>query len=120
MTLKSIHLLRLLKKAQREEDNLLAIDFDAMLAWSPDSAESTAKKVRLNRFRGCIFSTLDYLHDQECLTYDYPSGQAHISHLGWNITKVSFQQAIRFTVKDVIVPIIVAVAAAILTSLALR
>ena len=119
MTFKSVKLLRLLKKAQICEDNTLVIDFGGMRAWTlainPDS--QPVKEVNLKKFSGSIVSTLDHLMKLEYIDYDYHSGLAHVTHSGWNATSATFKAAIQFSVRDVIVPIIVTIAATILIDL---
>ena len=121
MTFKSIKLLRLLKRAQICEDNTLVIDFENMKAWAmmhePNS--QPIKKVKLDCFSGSIISTLDHLEKLEYVSYDYHSGQAHVTHSGWNATSATFKAAIQFTGKDVLVPIIVAVVTAVITTVVL-
>lgn len=119
MTFKSLKLLRLLKRAQICEDNILVIDFDQMRAWSPESDSQPIKKIKLDRFRGSIVSTLDHLEKLEYISYDYHTGQAHVTHSGWNATSATFKAAIQFTGKDVLIPIIVAVVTAVITTVVL-
>ena len=116
MTFRSVKLLRLLKRAQIREDNTLVIDFDSMKAWTlvynPDS--QPVKEVKLDRFCGSIIATLDHLKKLGYIDYDYQSGQAHVTHSGWNATSMTVKSAIQLTVKDIIVPVLVSIAATIL------
>lgn len=116
MTFKSVKLLRQLKRAQICEDNTLVIDFENMKAWAmiyePNS--QPRKEVELDCFSGSIVSTLDHLKKLEYIDYNYYTGEAHVTHSGWNATSATFKAAIQFSVRDVIVPIIVTIAATIL------
>lgn len=119
MTFKSIKLLKLLKEAQVCEDNTIMIDFETLKAWTVASGTYTGpiKEVKLNKFNGSIFSTLDYLKDLEYIDYDYCTGQAHVTHTGWNGTSATFKSAIQFTVRDIIVPLIVTITATVIIEL---
>ena len=117
MTFKSMKLLKRLKQAQICEDNSLIIDFDELRAWSPRSADQPIRKIKLDRFRGSIVSILDHLEKLEYIDYDYHTGQAHVTHLGWNATSATFKAAIQFSVRDVIIPLIVTIAATLLIDL---
>lgn len=116
MTFRAARLLGLLKTAQICEDYTIAIDFEEMKAWTIiyDSASQPAKRVALRGYCGSIIATLDYLTQLEYIDYDYHTGRAHVTHLGWNATSATIRSAVQFTVRDIIIPLAVTIAATIL------
>lgn len=114
MTFKSAKLLRLLKTAQMYADSEIMIDFDEMTAGSIHAKGDTYQEVSLRGFDNSIISTLDYLAKKEYIYYDQITGLAKVTHAGWNATTMTVREAIRFTVRDILVPILVTIAATIL------
>lgn len=116
MTFQSARLLRLLKTAQICEDYTIAINFERMEAWTIfyDLPSHPIKKVDLKNYSDSIIATLDYLKNLDYIDYDYPTGQIHVTHLGWNATSATLKSAAQFTVRDIIIPLAVTIAATIL------
>lgn len=98
---------------------MLVIDFDELRAWTPKLTDQPIKKVNLDCFSGSIVSTLDHLKKLEYIDYNYYTGEAHVTHSGWNATSATFKAAIQFTGKDVLIPIVVAVVTAVITTVVL-
>ena len=118
MTFRSARLLSLLKTAQICEDYTIAIDFERMEAWTVfyDLPSHPIRKVDLKGYKDSIIATLDHLKNLDYIDYDYPTGQIHVTHLGWNAIKATVGSAINFTVKDILVPIAVSVLTAVVTT----
>lgn len=118
MTIQSAILLKKLKTAQSCEDNTVAIDFQALKAWTIPSGDQrqSLKQVNLKWYDGSLVSTLDHLQKLEYLEYNYHMGQAHVTHSGWNAITGTVHTAINFTVKDVLVPVLVSVLTAVITT----
>lgn len=116
MTFQSARLLRQLKSAQICEDNRVAIDFETMRAWtiSCDPQSMSIKEIEIKHCDGSLISKLDHLKQLNYIDCDFISGQAHVTHLGWNATSATIRSAVQFTVRDIIVPLTVTITATIL------
>ena len=113
MTFKSALLLSRLKTAQMYPDKNIMIDFDYMTAGSDRTIGESFQEVSLRGYEKSIYSTLDYLQKLGYIEYNFETGLAYVTHAGWNATSMTVKSAVQFTVRDVIVPIIVAIATTI-------
>lgn len=116
MTFKSVQLLKKLKTAQMYADSEIMIDFDDMTAGTIHVEGDAYQEVSLRGFESSIISTLDHLVGKGYICYDRVTGWAQVTHAGWNATSMTVREAVQFTIRDVIVPIIVAVVAAVITT----
>ncbi len=115
MTLKAMRLLSKLKKAQLRQDELVYIDFDSLSACTVHEKGQPFGDISLRNYAGSIQSTLSYLEKLgyiECNKIGY----VKVTHSGWCAFQVTVQDAVKFTVRDVLVPILVSIA----TTIALR
>lgn len=116
MTFQTANLLKDLKSAQICEDNNIYIDFQNMtvrtIPYAPEGA--TIKEVKIKHCNGSLVSKLDHLQKLDYIEYDFCSGHAHVNHRGWNATSATIRSAVQFTVRDIIVPLAVTIAATIL------
>lgn len=105
MTFSESRLLRKLKKAQIELDRDIYIDFEAMTVTTCGNIHEKTKKVNISEYKGSIHSTLKSLQDKKYINH---SGEyAQVTSPGWHAFQTTFREALRFTFKDIIVPIIV-------------
>lgn len=110
MTFSESVLLRKLKKAQIEPDRDIYINFEAMTLTTCGSCYDKKRSVSISRYKGSIRSILESLKKKEYIEH---SGEyIHVTHSGWCAFQATVRGALRFTAKDIIVPLIVASIAA--------
>lgn len=109
MTLQEANLLKRLKKAQICQDRQVYIDFDALTLKTVGDVTQKCKEVKIARYRGAIHSTLKSLSDANYI--DIKGNNIHVNHQGWNAFQLTVQDAVRFTFRDIVVPLLVSGAA---------
>lgn len=105
MTFSESRLLRKLKKAQIELDRDIYIDFETMTVTTCGNIYEKTKKVNISEYKGSINSTLKSLQDKKYINCS--GAYAQVLSSGWHAFQTTVRGAVRFTVKDIIVPIIV-------------
>lgn len=118
MTIRAARLLRKLKRAQIYQDSQVFIDDDNMTVGALHDESRPYRDVSLKGYENSLYSTLDYLQNLGYVEYD-DIGIAKVTHAGWSATTTTLKSAIQFTAKDIVVPIIVAVISAAITTIAL-
>ena len=117
MTFKSSKLLQKLKKAQMHPDGSVMIDFEAMNVGTIRITGEPYRDIDLRKFKTSIYSTLDHLVKMGYIDYNRYTGEAFVTHAGWYAHLMTVKAALQFTVKDIIIPIGVAIATSVLMGL---
>lgn len=119
MTIQARKLLKYLKKAQAKPDGTIYIDFDEMTASEVHHQGEPFAEISLMKYSHSINSVLQYLKDNGYI--DYSSlGHAKVLHAGWHLKQTDFASFPKFLFKSVLVPIVVSVIAAAVTTLVLK
>lgn len=115
MTFQTAKLLRKLKKAQVCEDWCVQINFDTMTVATHNQGPYNTVVVDLSEFKTSIHSLLSELKKADYIHLgDF--GYVSVTHTGWHAFGATVADAVKFTVRDVIVPVFVAVIAAVITT----
>lgn len=119
MTFSEAKLLGKLKKAQIIKDNCVYIDFDNLTVITVHTANDKYVTVDLDKFSSDLHSILKSLEDKELIEVK-GNGYLNVTYSGWNAYRLTVQDAIKFTVRDILVPIIVSIITVVLTELLLK
>lgn len=119
MTIQSLFLLHLLKKAQIYEDNNVSIFLKEMVVKTNPINNKDTKEVYISKFKHSLTSALNDLLDDDYISYDnkstFSSFQVHVRHKGWHTTQSILLRSASFLFKSVAVPITVSIFTAIIT-----
>lgn len=119
MTIHAWRLLRKLKKAQIHIDGQVGIDAERMYATTVHISGKPFKEVRLKRYSDSLDATLDYLHQQNCIKF-HEKELIQVTYTGWYLFSSALLDMFRGLILNIIIPIVVSVAAAIVTTLLMR
>lgn len=115
MTISAMILLGKLKRAQISPDRQAYIDFEKMDVVTVHEAVQPYKTVSLKKFSKSIFSALSYLAGLGYIDYN-KYGSVKVTHLGWHAFRATVQGAVKFTFRDIVIPVVVT----IITTIILR
>lgn len=115
MTIQCACLLRKLKRAQIHQDLSILIDYANLTVACCDCDPQSAVTVKLKWYKNSLNSILEELARNGYIEIG-KLGHARVTHTGWCALGATINDAIKFTVSDVIIPIIVTV----LTTLIMR
>ena len=107
MTFQTAKFIRKIKKAQICEDWAVQINFATMTVETYNRDPDNTAVIKLKKFRKSIHSILAELKKQDYIILDEDFGYAKLTHSGWHARELTVQSALKFTVKDIIVPLIV-------------
>lgn len=115
MTFQAARFLRKLKKAQVHQDWSILIDYDKFTAATYNYSPKNTTVVNLSRYRNSLHSIMHELEQRKFIKIG-SLGHVSITHAGWCAFGITVQGALKFTIRDIIIPIITAIA----TTLVLR
>lgn len=116
MTFQMGKFIRKIKRTQVCEDWTVWIDFDTMTAVTYNRASDDTVTTDLSDFKASIHSMLSELQSLGYIELgDF--GYCSLTHSGWHAREITVQSAIKFTVRDIIVPLAVSAAANFLPEL---
>ena len=116
MTIHAWKLLRKLKKAQICLDGQIGIDADEMKAVTIHDCRQKHKVVSLKGYAGSLESTLDFLKEQGCICFD----DLHcfqVTYTGWYLFSATLFDVLRGIVVNILIPAVVSIIAAIITTM---
>lgn len=116
MIIQAYRLLRKLKKAQMSLDGIVGIDEDEMTATTIHQMGQKYKEISLKRYQDSLVSTLEYLKEQGCIAYERTS-YIQVTYSGWYYFSATLVDTFRGLILNVIIPIVVSVIAAVVTTL---
>ena len=119
MTFSEAKLLGKLKKAQITKDNCVYLDIDKLKATTVHNASDKYVTVDLAGFSSDLHSILKNLEDKKLVEMK-GNGYLNVTYPGWCAYRLTVQGAIKFTLRDIIVPIIVSVITVVLTEILLK
>lgn len=123
MTFSETNLLRKLKRAQKTPDRDVFINRDTLTAITCGNIHSEKKTVKLKRYKHLLQPILYSLEGKGYIAIRLiteTEAYIHVEYAGWCALNTTVRSAIRLTVKDIIVPIVVSVIAAIATTLLIQ
>lgn len=114
MTKQESKLLQLLKKIQLHEDGSIFIDYDELTAQTVHDGTQESVTAHLTKYGSAIRSIMKSLEEQS-LIENHGQGYARVTHPGWHARQITIQKAIKVTIRDVLIPILVSVVTVLLT-----
>ena len=111
MTFETAKFIRKIKKAQICEDWAVWINYDTMTVVTYNRGPDNSTAVSLAEFHNSIHSILTELKNHDYITFDDDFGYAKLTHLGWHSLEMTVQNAINFTFRELLVPILVTLGA---------
>ena len=118
MTIQALWLLRKLKKAQMHLDGCVGIDTDEMKAITVHISGQTFKSVSIKFYKNSLDATLDYLAAGGFIRFQ-DRGLLQVTYPGWHILSMTVVEVTKIILLNVLLPVIVSVIAAIITTRAM-
>lgn len=126
ITVQSLWLLHLLKKAQGDEDSTVVIHVSSMKAGvvRNKGQEKEPPIVDISKYKRCLDSCLSYLGEQGYIeSLDFGDGrsiQVKVKHEGWHIGQTVLWKICIFLFRSIAVPIAVAFLTSLITITAIK
>ena len=119
LTFQAAALLRKLRKAQITERDTVFVDFDELTAATVRAVDKPpVGEVSLERFATSLRSVLAYLVAEEYIIQgEVFSSRIQLTHKGWHRFQITFRVVMLFILKNVFLPLVIAAAVSVITTL---
>lgn len=115
MTLQSLIVLRMAKRAQMVESKLSFIDHERKVMVTIHDASAPFVEVDFSAFSTSLISTLRYLHEKGFVKLEGNESFCKVTHAGWHYWQISASLFLSFLGRSIITPILVSIATTLVT-----